>query len=101
MQWKIGRQLWWLICQHGVPVKTIHDQAAEFLRDVLQETAQILGVTQLPTSGRHPATNWWISEITKSNPQTDIVQGPEEDLTHSCLYVVRLLNSLTGKTPLF
>ena len=33
------------IWRHGVPVKIIHNRAAEFLSDVLQETTQVLGVT--------------------------------------------------------
>ena len=35
---------WW----HGVPIKIIHDQVAEFVPYVLQEIAEILRVTQLP-----------------------------------------------------
>ena len=45
------------IWRHGVLVQIIHDRAAEFLLDVLQETAEVLGVTQLPTSGGHPQTD--------------------------------------------
>ena len=63
------------IWQYGVPVKVIHDWAAEFLSDVLQETAQILGVTQLPTSGKHPQTDGLMEQLYKSNPKTDVVQG--------------------------
>ena len=43
--------------RHGVPNKIIHDRAAEFLSDVLQETAKLLGMKQLPTSGGHPQTD--------------------------------------------
>ena len=32
----------------------IHDHAPEFLSDVSQDTAFILGIKQLPTSLRHP-----------------------------------------------
>ena len=45
------------IWQRGVPVKIIHDWPAEFLSNVLQETAQILGVTHLPTSSGHLQTD--------------------------------------------
>ena len=34
-----------LIWRHGVPQKIIHDRAAEFLSDVLQDTASIMGLT--------------------------------------------------------
>ena len=43
-----------LVCRHGVPAKIIHDQALEFLFDVLQVTAAVLRVQQLPTLGGHP-----------------------------------------------
>jgi len=43
-----------LECRHGVPAKVIRDRIPEFLSDVLQDTAAILGVQQLPTSGGHP-----------------------------------------------
>lgn len=39
------------IWKHGVPVEIIHDHAAKFLSNVMQETAHIVGVTQLPNSG--------------------------------------------------
>ena len=41
-------------CKHGVPNRIVHDRAAEFLADVLQETARLLGVRQLPSSGAIP-----------------------------------------------
>ena len=45
-------QLQWpeLVWRHGVLAKITHDRAAEFLSDVLQDTAAILGIKQLPTS---------------------------------------------------
>ena len=46
-----------LVWKHGVPNRIIHDQAAEFLSEVLQETAALLGLDQLPTSGGHPQTD--------------------------------------------
>jgi len=46
-----------LIWRHGIPARIIHNRAAEFLSDVLQDTVAILGVKQLPTSGRHPQTD--------------------------------------------
>ena len=42
-----------LIYRHGVPSTIIHDHASEFLSDILQDTAFILGVKQLPTSPAH------------------------------------------------
>ena len=34
-----------LICRYGVPQKIIHNQAAKFLSDVLQDTATIMGLS--------------------------------------------------------
>ena len=42
-----------LIWRHGVPSHIIHDRAPEFLFNVLQDTAVIFGLQQLPTSGGH------------------------------------------------
>jgi len=46
-----------IVWRHGVPAKIIHDRAAEFLSDVLQDTVAILGLQQLPISGGHPQTD--------------------------------------------
>jgi len=40
-----------LIYRHGIPTTII---ASEFLSDVLQDTAFILGIKQLPTTPEHP-----------------------------------------------
>ena len=40
---------WW----HDVPSRIIHDRAVEFMAEVLQETALLLGIMQLPTSRGH------------------------------------------------
>ena len=58
-----------LIWRHGVPVQIIHDRAAEFLSDVLQETAEVLGVTQLPTSGGHPQTDGMVERLNRTLKQ--------------------------------
>ena len=43
-----------LVWRHGVPNKIIHDRAAEFLSDVLQETAELLGMKHYPHQGAIP-----------------------------------------------
>ena len=48
-----------LVWRHGVPNQIVHDRATEFLADVLQETAGLLGVRQLPTSGAIPKLMAW------------------------------------------
>ena len=40
-----------------MPSRIIHDRAAEFMAEVLQEIASLLGVTQLQMSGGHPQTD--------------------------------------------
>ena len=65
----VARCLLDLIWQHGVPNRIIHDRAAEFLSDVLQETARLIGVKQLPTSGGHPQTDGLVECFNKTLKQ--------------------------------
>ena len=58
-----------LIWQHGVPNGIIHDRAAEFLSNVLQEVARLIGVKQLPTSGGHPQTDGLVERFNKTLKQ--------------------------------
>ena len=53
----VAKCLCWLIWRHGVPRKIIHDRAPEFLSDLLQDTAELMGAQQLPTAGGHPQTD--------------------------------------------
>ena len=46
-----------LIYRHGVPSTIIHDRASKFRLDVLQDTAFILGIKQLPTTPGNPQCN--------------------------------------------
>ena len=47
-------------------MEIIHDRAAEFLPDVLQDTTSIMGLTQLPTSGGHPQTDELVEQLNKT-----------------------------------
>jgi len=58
-----------LIWRHGVPNRIIHDRAPEFLSDVLQETAHLMGITQLPTSGGHPQSNGLVERFNRTLKQ--------------------------------
>ena len=58
-----------LIWRHGVPSRIIHDRAAEFLSEVIQETARLMGMTQLPTSGGHPQTNGLVERFNRTLKQ--------------------------------
>ena len=54
-----------VIWKHGVPMRIIHDRVTEFLSNVLQETAQLIGIEQLPTSGGHPKTDGLMEHLTE------------------------------------
>ena len=58
-----------LVWKHGVPNKIIHDRAPEFLSEVLQETAELLGISQLPTSGGHPQTYGLVKRFNRTLKQ--------------------------------
>ena len=55
-----------LIYRHGVPSTIIHDRAPEFLSDVLQDTAFILGIKQLPTSPSHPQCDGLVERFNRT-----------------------------------
>ena len=57
------------IWKHGVPVKIIHDRAAEFLLDTVQETAALVEITQLPMSGGHPQTDGQVERMNRTLKQ--------------------------------
>ena len=58
-----------VVWKHGVPNRIIHDRAAEFLSEVLQETAELLGMRQLPTSGGHPQTDGLVERFNRTLKQ--------------------------------
>ena len=65
----VGRCLLDLTKKHWVPTRIIHDRAAEFLAEVLQETATLLWVTHLPTSGGHPQTDSLVERFNRTLKQ--------------------------------
>ena len=90
----------------GVPAKIIHDRAAEFLSDVSQETAQILGIKQLPTSGGHPQTDGLVERLHRTLEQmlSKVVckRGKDwDELLGPILFAYRTApQTSTGETPL-
>ena len=50
-------------------MKIIHDRAAEFLSDIVQETATLLGIAQLPTSGGHPQMDGQVERMNRTLKQ--------------------------------
>ena len=96
-----------LVWRHGVPSKLIHDRAAEFLSDVLQDTAAILGLKQLPTSGGHPQTDGLVERFNRTL-KSMLVKLVEKNgknwdkLLGSVLLAYRTSpHSSSGETPFF
>jgi len=65
----VAQRLADVIWRHGVSSQIIHYRAVEFLSDVIQETAQVVGVKQLPTSGGHPQTDGLIERLNRTLKQ--------------------------------
>ena len=55
-----------VIYRHGVPSTIIHDRAPEFLSDVLQDAAFVLGIKQLPTSPAHPQCDGLVERFNRT-----------------------------------
>ena len=96
-----------LVWRHGVPNCIIHDRAAEFLSDVLQETARLIGVKQLPTSGGHPQTDGLVERFNKTLKQMlskVVAKGGHnwDEMLGSVLLAYRATpHSSTGMSPFF
>ena len=56
-----------LIWKHGVPMRIIPDR--EFLSNVLQETAQLIEIYKLPTSGGHPQIDGLVEQFNRTLKQ--------------------------------
>jgi len=67
----VARCLLDLMWRHGVLARIIHDRAAEFMSDALQETAGLMGLEQLPTSssGGHPQTDGLVERFNRTSKQ--------------------------------
>ena len=93
--------------RHGVPSRIIHDRAAEFMAEVLQETASLLGVTQLPTSGGHPQTDGLVERFNRTLKQMLaklVAKGGHnwDSLLAPVLFAYRTTpHSSTGLTPFY
>ena len=93
------------IWKHGVPMKIIHDRAAEFLSDIVQETATLLGISQLPTSGGHPQTDGQVERMNRTLKQmlSKVVKKKGKDwdeLLGPVLFAYRTApQSSSGETP--
>ena len=96
-----------MVWRHGVPTKIIHDRTAEFLSDVLQDTAAILGLKQLPTSGGHPQTDGLVERFNRTlkSMLTKLVEARGKNwdrLLCPVLLAYRTIpHSSSGETPFF
>lgn len=95
-----------LVWRHGVPSKIIHDRAAEFLSDVLQDTATILGLKQLPTSGGHPQTDGLVERFNRTlkGILVKLVESRGrnwDQLLGPVLLAHRTTHTSSGETPFF
>ena len=86
--------------------KIIHDQAAEFLSEVLQESVASVGLDQLPTSGGHPQTDGLVKQFDHALKQrldkVVIKKGCDWDkqLRAALLAYRAAPHSTTGMSPL-
>ena len=58
-----------VVWKHGVPLRIMHDRAAKFLSEVVQEIATLLGVSQLPTCGGQPQTDGLVERFNRTLKQ--------------------------------
>jgi len=59
----VARCLLDLMWRHSVPARIIHDRAAEFMSE---ETAGLMGLEQLPTSGGHSHTDGLVERFNRT-----------------------------------
>ena len=61
-----------LVWRYGVPSRIIHDRAPEFLSDILQDTAGILGLQLTATHIWGTSPNRWTSGVAESNTEGNV-----------------------------
>ena len=103
----VARCLADLIYRHGVPTTIIHDRASKFLSDVLQDTAFISGIKQLPTTPGHLQCDRLVKQFNRTLKAmlTKVVTNKGCDwnrLLGPLLFAYRtIVHSLTRETPFF
>jgi len=103
----VAHCLYEVIWRHGVPSKIIHDRAAEFLSEVLQDTATIMSLSQLSTFGGHPQTNGLVERFNRTLKATlskVVVKGRrdwDECLGPALLAYRTVPQASTGQSPFF
>ena len=96
-----------LIWRHQVPQRIIQYRAAEFLAYVLQETAHLMGITQLSTSGGHTQANSLVECFNRTLEQMlcKLVSNKGRNwdkLLRGVLFAYRITpHQLIGKSPFY
>ncbi|CAF1269399.1 unnamed protein product [Didymodactylos carnosus] len=95
-----------VICRHGVPVKTVSDNGAQFVAEIFRETLKIMGIQHRTTALYHPQSN--LSErVNKTlKPMLAIFSQNDKEswdirLPQLALAIRAAINESTGQTPAF
>ena len=87
-----------------MPAKIIHDRASEFLSDVLQDTAELLGVQQLPTSGGNLQTDGLVERLNRTLKVmlSKFMEKKGDEILDLALLAYRTTpHTSTGESPFF
>ncbi|CAF4637085.1 unnamed protein product, partial [Didymodactylos carnosus] len=95
-----------VICRHGIPVKIVSDNGAQFVADVFRETLKIMGIRHRTTALYHPQSN--LSERVNRTLKPMLAIFAEHDkeswdirLPQLALAIRAAINESTGHSPAF
>ncbi|CAF1050235.1 unnamed protein product [Didymodactylos carnosus] len=95
-----------VICRHGIPVKIVSDNGAQFVADVFRETLKIMGIRHRTTALYHPQSN--LSERVNRTLKLMLAIFAEHDkeswdirLPQLALAIRAAINESTGHSPAF
>ncbi|CAF0924945.1 unnamed protein product, partial [Didymodactylos carnosus] len=95
-----------VICRHGVPVKIVSDNGAQFVAEIFREMLNILGIRHRTTALYHPQSN--LSERVNRTLKPMLAIFAQKDkqswdirLPQLALAIRTAINESTGQTPAF
>ncbi|CAF1281767.1 unnamed protein product [Didymodactylos carnosus] len=95
-----------VICRHGIPVKIVFDNGAQFVADVFRGTLKIMGIRHRTTALYHPQSN--LSERVNRTLKPMLAIFAEHDkepwdmrLPQLALAIRAAINGSTGQSPAF
>ncbi|CAF0771944.1 unnamed protein product, partial [Didymodactylos carnosus] len=95
-----------VICRHGIPVKIVFDNGAQFVADVFRETLKIMGIRHRTTALYHPQSN--LSERVNRTLKPMLAIFAEHDieswdirLPQLALAIRAAIHESTGQSPAF